>query len=70
MMFTGFNKEVFALIVVLLAEYKTLHDFLKLAVVTTDKLGTKKHGKSKTDFLKEVEAYVDRYFDQGDRKNE
>lgn len=63
-MFTGYNKEVLAMIVVLLAESKTLHDFLKLAIVTVDKLGTKQHGKSKTNFLKEVEAYVDSYFDK------
>lgn len=64
MMFTGFNKDVFAMIVVLLAEYKTLHDFLKLAVVTNDRLSTKRHGKSKSAFLKEVEAYVAIYFDK------
>jgi hypothetical protein len=63
-MFTGFNKEVLAMVAVLLSEYKTLHDFLKLAIVTVDRLGTKRHDKSKTDFLKEVETYVDVYFDK------
>lgn len=70
MMFTGFNKEVFAMIVVLLSEYKTLHDFLKLAIVTADKLGTKRHGKSKVDFLKEIEAYVDTRFDKESLKDD
>jgi hypothetical protein len=64
MMFTGFNKRVLAMIVVLLTQYKTLYDFLKLALLTTDKLGTKRHGESKIDFLKEVEAHVDSYFDK------
>jgi len=64
MMFTGFNKRVLATIVVLLAQYKTLYDFLKLALVTADKLGTKRHGKTKEDFLKEVEAHVDSHFDK------
>ncbi len=69
MMFTGFNKEVLAMVAVLLGEYKTLHDFLKLAIVTVDRLGAKRHGKSKADFLKEIEAYVDNYFDKENQIN-
>jgi hypothetical protein len=56
-MFTGFNKKVFAMIVVLIVESATLFKFLKLAIVTAEKLKTKRHGKSKTDFLKEVEVH-------------
>jgi hypothetical protein len=68
-MFTGYNKEVLAMMVVLLAESKTLRDFFKLALVTTEKLGTKRHGKAKNDFLKEAEAYADNSFDKGNQIN-
>lgn len=63
MLFTGFNKDVLAMIVVLLTEYKTLRDFLKLAIVTTDRFGSKRRDKTKMEFLNEVEGYVDSYFD-------
>ena len=63
-MFTGYNKKMLATIVVLLAESKTLHDFLKLALVTTNRLGTKRYSKAKMDFLKEVESFVDNHFDK------
>lgn len=64
MMFTGFNKNVFAMIVVLLADSVTLLKFLKLAIVTVEKLGSKRQEKTKGDFLKEVEAFVDNHFDK------
>ena len=70
MMFTGFNKKVFALIVVLLAESKKLFQFLKLAIVTVEKLGSKRKTKSNDEFLKEVEAFVDEYFDKKNRMND
>ncbi|MCA2611904.1 MAG: hypothetical protein IM521_19305 [Microcystis sp. M27BS1] len=70
MMFTGFNKEVFSMLVVLLAESKTSFDFLKLAIVTVEKLGSKRKGKSNDEFLKSVEGFVGIHFDKGNPLNQ
>lgn len=56
------------MLVFLLVESKALHDFLKLAIVTIDRMGTKLHGKSKVDLLREIEAYVDCRFDKNQER--
>ena len=57
------------MLVVFFSESKTLRDFMKLALVTTEKLGTKRHGKAKNDFLKETESYASANFDKGESMN-